>query len=61
MWRVLDRKEAIEKAIAAAKTGDVVLLTAKGAEQKMCVADGKKIDWDDREYAKNAIKQRNSQ
>lgn len=54
MWRVRDRAAAIRKAVGLARPGDVVLLTAKGAEQKMCVAGGK-IDWDDRRVARDAI------
>lgn len=54
-WRVLNRRDAIRKAVALAKPGDVVLLTAKGAEQKMCVANGRKIPWDDRKYVREAI------
>ena len=38
-----------------AQPGDVVLLTAKGAEQKMCVANGEKIDWDDRAVVRQAL------
>ena len=38
--------------------GDVVLLTAKGAEQKMCVANGKKIDWDDRAVVRDVLRNR---
>jgi UDP-N-acetylmuramoyl-L-alanyl-D-glutamate--2,6-diaminopimelate ligase len=55
MWRILDRTEGIHKAISLAKPGDVVLLTAKGAEQKMCVAGDRKIDWDDRRVAREAL------
>lgn len=55
LWRILDRRQAIQQAIALAKPGDVVLLTAKGAEQKMCVAHGKKIDWDDRKVAREVL------
>lgn len=57
-WRILDRAEAIHKAIELAQPGDVVLTTAKGAEQKMCIAGGKKIDWDDRVVAREAIKEK---
>ncbi|MDP3970479.1 MAG: UDP-N-acetylmuramyl-tripeptide synthetase [bacterium] len=57
MWRILDRTEAIVKACSLALPGDVVFLTAKGAEQKMCVAKGKKIDWDDRKVVYRVIKQ----
>ncbi|MFH1425882.1 MAG: UDP-N-acetylmuramyl-tripeptide synthetase [Candidatus Kerfeldbacteria bacterium] len=55
-WRELDRRHAVEKAFKLAKPGDLVILTAKGAEQKMVVAGGKKIDWDDREVAREELK-----
>ncbi len=54
-WNILRREEAIKKACELAGPGDVVLLTAKGAEQKMCVAGGKKIDWDDRKVVREVI------
>lgn len=57
-WRVLDRSEAIHKAVSLAQEGDVVLTTAKGAEQKMVVAGGRKIDWDDRAVVREALRKR---
>ena len=47
-WKILDRREAIQKALSLAQANDIVLVTGKGSEQAMCVADGKKIFWDDR-------------
>ena len=46
--KILDRKEAIRKALSLARSGDMVLITGKGSEQAMCLAGGKKIPWDDR-------------
>lgn len=57
LWRVHNRFSAVKKACEMARPGDIVLLTAKGAEQKMCLKKGKKIDWDDRAAAREAIKQ----
>ncbi|MFH1292320.1 MAG: UDP-N-acetylmuramoyl-L-alanyl-D-glutamate--2,6-diaminopimelate ligase [bacterium] len=51
----IDRKKAINKAITMARIGDVVVITAKGTEPCMAVAGGKKIPWDDREQARQAI------
>lgn len=51
---IVDRREAIAKAFELAKEGDIVFLTAKGAEQKMCVASGS-IPWDDREVARQVL------
>jgi UDP-N-acetylmuramoyl-L-alanyl-D-glutamate--2,6-diaminopimelate ligase len=53
--KILDRKEAIKKAVNLAKTGEVVVITGKGSEPWMCVANGKKIPWDDRVIAKEAL------
>ncbi len=52
---VLDRKEAINTAIKIAKLGDIVIITGKGSEPWMCVANGKKIPWDDRQIAREAL------
>jgi UDP-N-acetylmuramoyl-L-alanyl-D-glutamate--2,6-diaminopimelate ligase len=55
LFKILDRREAIKKALSLAKTQDLVLLTGKGAEQSICVAKGQKIPWDEREVAKEEI------
>jgi UDP-N-acetylmuramoyl-L-alanyl-D-glutamate--2,6-diaminopimelate ligase len=55
---IMDRGEAIDKAVSLAKDGDLVLVTGKGAEQAMVVANGKKIPWDDRVRVREAIKKR---
>lgn len=49
---ILDRREAIRKALSLAKPNDIVVITGKGCEPWMCVANGKKISWDDREIVK---------
>ncbi len=56
MFKILDRKDAIQKAIDMAEEGDMVLVTGKGSEQKMCVAGGKMIEWDDREVVRDSLK-----
>ncbi len=45
---ILDRREAIRESLDIAQPDDVVIITGKGSEPWMCVADGKKIAWDDR-------------
>lgn len=55
LFMVIDRKEAIETAIGMSKKGDLILITGKGSEQGMMVADGKMIPWDDRTFAREAI------
>jgi len=54
--KVLDRKEAIQKAIKIAGLEDVVIITGKGCEPWMCITNGKKIPWDDRQIAREALK-----
>ncbi len=53
--KILDRREAINQALLLAEPGDLVLITGKGAEQAICIADGKKISWDDRKVVKELI------
>ena len=53
---VLDRKEAIKKALELATPGDAVIITGKGAEPLMCLKDGKKIPWDDRQIVRDFLK-----
>jgi UDP-N-acetylmuramoyl-L-alanyl-D-glutamate--2,6-diaminopimelate ligase len=52
---ILDRREAIKKAIDLALPGDLVLITGKGSEQKMCIKNGQMIDWDDREIVRKFL------
>ena len=56
-WKILDRKEAIEKAINMAYKDDIVLITGKGAEECMVVGP-EKIPWSDRKIAKDALNKR---
>ena len=56
LFEILDRKEAIQKSINMAQSGDLVLITGKGSEQKMCIAGGKMISWDDREIVRESLK-----
>ena len=53
--KILDRKEAIGTAIRLAKPGEVVIITGKGSEPWMCVENGRKIPWDDRQIAREII------
>lgn len=53
--KILDRREAIDKAISLAESGDIVLITGKGSEQAIVVANEKKIPWDDRAAARDAL------
>lgn len=50
--KILDRREAIQKALKIARSGDVIIITGKGCEPWICVDGGKKIPWDDREVVR---------
>ncbi len=59
---VMDRREAIRAALAAARPGDAVLITGKGTDPFIMEANGKKTPWSDaavarEELAKRSIKQ----
>lgn len=58
LFLIPDRREAINKAVSLANSGDLILLTGKGAEQAICVAKGKKIPWDERTATRTAIRER---
>lgn len=55
LFKILDRREAIKKAISLAEKNDLVLLTGKGSEQAICIAGGKKIQWDDRKVVREEL------
>lgn len=45
---IVNRREAIKKALSLAKKGDAVVFTGKGGEVWMCVENGRKIPWDEK-------------
>ncbi len=56
-WTV-DRREAIDRAIAGAGPGDVVVVAGKGHEQGQEFAGGRKVPFDDVEVAREALRSR---
>jgi UDP-N-acetylmuramoyl-L-alanyl-D-glutamate--2,6-diaminopimelate ligase len=56
LFKILDRREAIAKAISLAQPGDIVLLTGKGAEQAIVGKGGRKTPWDERKVARDILK-----
>lgn len=54
--KILDRKEAIRKALGKAQSGDIVIITGKGAEPWIMGPRGTKIPWDDREVVREGYK-----
>jgi UDP-N-acetylmuramoyl-L-alanyl-D-glutamate--2,6-diaminopimelate ligase len=55
-WTV-DRREAIERAVAGASSGDVVVIAGKGHEQGQEFEDGRKVPFDDVEVAREALRE----
>ncbi len=56
LFKILDRREAIFFAMKQAGEGDLVVMTGKGCEPWICVANGGKIPWDEVEIAREAIR-----
>ncbi|MEK7203070.1 MAG: UDP-N-acetylmuramyl-tripeptide synthetase [Patescibacteria group bacterium] len=59
LFKILDRREAIKKALFLALENDIVLITGKGCEQAICGPAGKNIPWDDRKIVIEELKQIN--
>ena len=53
--KIVDRKEAIQKAITAAESGDIIIITGKGSETVMAVEGGKMVPWSDKEVVLDII------
>lgn len=55
LFVIEDRREGIRKSLDLAGSGDVVIITGKGAEQSMII-DGVTIPWDDRVVVKEELR-----
>ena len=55
LFIIVDRREGIAKAVSLARAGDIVVITAKGTEPFIGMANGKKIPWDDRRVAREEL------
>ncbi len=53
--KIIDRREAIAKAITLAKKGDVVIITGKGSEDWIHVSGGKKIPWSEKKVVEEIL------
>ncbi|MBI4193154.1 MAG: hypothetical protein HY536_00825, partial [Candidatus Colwellbacteria bacterium] len=53
---VLDRREAIRRAVALAAAGDAVILTGKGSERAIRLARGEEIAWNEAREAREALR-----
>ncbi len=49
---ILDRREAIRKSLEMAQPSDTIIITGKGCEPWICIANNEKIPWDDRQVAR---------
>jgi len=57
---IMDRKEAIEKAISSAQIKDIVLITGKGTDPYIMGPNNTKIKWDDAEIVRKILKNKDS-
>lgn len=53
-YRIFDRREAIRKALSIAETGDIVLITGKGAEETMAFG-AKRVPWKERQVVEEEL------
>jgi UDP-N-acetylmuramoyl-L-alanyl-D-glutamate--2,6-diaminopimelate ligase len=54
-YKILDRSMAIKKALSLAEKDDIILISGKGSEQKMCLSNGRMVDWDDRTIVRQEL------
>ena len=59
--RIVDRKEAIFRAIDIAREGDVVVVTGIGSQEFMYFEKGKKIPWSEKAVVEKALQQKSIQ
>ena len=52
---IIDRQVAIAKATQIAKTNDVVIITGKGSESFIHLANGHKLPWNEKEVVQKAL------
>ena len=52
---ILDRRQAIHRAISIAQKGDIIIMTGKGSEQFLVLPGNKRIAWDDREAVRQEL------
>ncbi len=54
--KILDRREAIRKALSLAREGDVVIITGKGTDPYIMGPRGEKTPWNDGEVAREELR-----
>ncbi|MBU1149308.1 UDP-N-acetylmuramoyl-L-alanyl-D-glutamate--2,6-diaminopimelate ligase [Patescibacteria group bacterium] len=55
LFSLLDRRQAIKKALSLADPHDLVIITGKGAEQCIMEKGGTRIPWDDRQVVREEL------
>jgi len=53
---IMDRREAIKKAISLAKTGDAVIITGKGTDPYIMGPNGTRLEWSDSRVTQEELK-----
>src|SRR3989338_4627607 len=53
---IMDRREAIRRALSLARAGDAVLITGKGTDPCICIAQGGRVPWSDAGVAREEVK-----
>jgi UDP-N-acetylmuramoyl-L-alanyl-D-glutamate--2,6-diaminopimelate ligase len=56
LFGILDRRDAIRKALNLARAGDIVLISGKGAEQTMITKDGA-VPWNERAIVRELVQE----
>ncbi|MCK9378523.1 MAG: UDP-N-acetylmuramoyl-L-alanyl-D-glutamate--2,6-diaminopimelate ligase [Candidatus Moranbacteria bacterium] len=56
-FKIIDRQEAIKKALQIAKPGDFVIVTGKGAEETMAVSATERIPWNDKNVIQEVLRE----
>jgi UDP-N-acetylmuramyl tripeptide synthase len=52
---ILDRRQAIHRALSIAQSNDVLLITGKGSEQFLVLPGNKRINWDERDVVREEL------
>ena len=60
LFKILDRRQAIEKAISLAEENDILIVTGKGSEQAIVRKNGEKEPWDDRAVLRGILSREKS-
>ena len=56
IMKILDRREALKKAVSLARANDTVIATGKGSEISIHIAKGKTVPWNEAEIFSDILK-----